>query len=207
MLNLPYKPIKDIHLTEIEERCVVYYVMFEYSGITRSDAFKYFIAPTLTTASGSPRPMPTKITLGNFAKAFFERKDVAKFEKEYRNTLTAFLEGRNVVAELDIKSKLESIKEKTISKLYDAFQGQTPTELLKDLSGIADKLGAFDGEETDIRPPERYLPVCCSECKYKVAIDEALSKGKAEDMCLKCKYKDYANENGVEYEYKNQYKI
>ena len=48
-------------------------------------------------------------------------------------------------------------------------------------------------------PPQRYLPENCDACRYKVFCEQ-----QCEDECTICKYRKYANENGVIYDYKDQ---
>lgn len=51
-------------------------------------------------------------------------------------------------------------------------------------------------------PPRRYLPEICYNCRYK-----AFCESQCDDECEVCRYKKYANENGVVYDHKNQLEI
>lgn len=48
-------------------------------------------------------------------------------------------------------------------------------------------------------PPKRYLPEMCKECRYKV-----FCEGECLDECKICRYRKYANDNGVFYTHKDQ---
>lgn len=47
--------------------------------------------------------------------------------------------------------------------------------------------------------PKRYLPENCANCRFKLFCEQ-----NCEDECEICNYKKYANEHGVEFDYKNQ---
>lgn len=51
----------------------------------------------------------------------------------------------------------------------------------------------------DVAPPLRILAESCHSCRYK-----AMAETELYDGCKFCKYKKYANKNGVTYTYKNQ---
>lgn len=53
--------------------------------------------------------------------------------------------------------------------------------------------------ETEVAPPLRILAESCYSCRYKAACETELYDG-----CKYCKYKKYANKNGVKYTYKDQ---
>jgi hypothetical protein len=48
-------------------------------------------------------------------------------------------------------------------------------------------------------PPLRYLPETSNNCRYKI-----FCENECEDECTICKYRDFANKQGVFYDYKNQ---
>lgn len=48
-------------------------------------------------------------------------------------------------------------------------------------------------------PPKRYLPEVCGNCRYKNFVEQECI-----DECKICKYKAYANDNGVAYTFQDQ---
>ena len=208
--NIPTKPydLERSTLTPIEERCVAYYVLFENVGVTRSEAYKAFILPMEMNSKGLLKPPPTKIALGNHAKAWFMRKDVAAFELAYIETMDVFLSGREAKVKVSKKVREQSIKDLIIEPLYNAMSGEKLTmKQLGEITDVSAKLGLFKEETIKVIPPIRYSPISCNECLYKSTIVGLVSKGKCEDECLRCKYKIECNKTGVEYTTETQLKI
>lgn len=198
IVNIPLRPIGfKTTLDDNEQNCIVCYVLFSSVGVTRIDAFTAFVLPYMMDAK---RMMPTKTTVKNYAKLFFERPEVIEYEETYRDVLKAFLSGKDTFAGQDFKEKRMSIKDTLFEKARNAIEAEVvdPDTMTK-VTTVLDKIGIFDEEEVQVEPPRRYVPVMCSECLYKSAIDKAVSEGQGEDECIRCRYRLYAEQHDVFY--------
>ena len=162
--------------------------------MSRAEVYQRFIRPDLETS---------KTALDKLSKMFFEDKEVRRYMEEYQATLSAFLnpqeKPKKVLTEDEMKDRIlkgiDKLKEFAFDQAEKIDTIEEPGEVIK----LWRSLGLFGDEEEVIEAPRRYLPAMCSECRYKVFCEQ-----ECEDLCELCKYKKYANENGVRYETKEQ---
>lgn len=194
-------------LDENERNMLTYYVLF---GCTKDVAFELHNAKRLISAS--------KVAITKQANQLFGSPQANAYIKAYRDTLERFLAGeskpaevvdteqnasdRNKKRKLDAAQKIIEYVIKEAQNLGD--DGSDPELIVK----IADKVGLFDSFEQAVEAPRRYLPVSCStSCRYRLFCEENLDNGNMVDECQYCKYKAYANDNGVVYDNMHQLDI
>jgi arsenate reductase-like glutaredoxin family protein len=192
--KLPKKPKanKQYGLTEEEENCLNYYCAFQCSKV---DAVKIFLHPEIIS----------KLQIKSITDQFFAMDEVQSYIKDYEETLQEFFEEKKKPkAELSEKDRearkrkaLESIADKVIELAQNLDdEGADPESIIK----YVDKLGWLDNEEVKVEQPRRYLPETChSSCRYR-----AFCEQECEDLCQYCKYRKYAEENGVHYDNEKQ---
>ena len=191
--KLPKRPKanKQYGLTEEEENCLNFYCAFQCSKV---DAVKIFLHPEIIS----------KLQIKSITDQFFAMDEVQSYIKDYEETLQEFFEEKKKPkAELSEKDRearkrkaLESIADKVIELAQNLDdEDADPESIIK----YVDKLGWLDNEEVQVEQPRRYLPVLCSECRYKVFCEQ-----ECEDLCQYCKYRKYGEENGVHYESEKQ---
>lgn len=189
--RLPTRPDTSTRyiLSEAERYALCVFCVFE---TTKLDAFKL----------AHPEVVGTKNVLKNRCDEFFASSDVVNFMREYR----ACLEGldKEEKKAQDPKSQesdaeWEEKKQKALRNL--AQKGYRLAENLDDEDAdidivvkLFDKLGWLDNEEVQQEQPRRYLPTSCGGCSYK-----AFCEQECEDLCVYCKFKAYANEQGVDF--------
>jgi hypothetical protein len=96
----------------------------------------------------------------------------------------------DVLAELipDIVRDLKDIARNKNDENYPDLVKTVLTKLVKDMD-----------TKNAASPPLRYLPETSNNCRYKI-----FCENECEDECTICKYRDFANKQGVFYDYKNQ---
>lgn len=197
-------------LTADEMDCLTYYVI---SGCRKEDAFKRFAAQDF---------IKTRVALQFESRKLFASEYAKKYIVAYEKTLDEFIRGANeftkditddgevrIVLKERITTDSEEVFKKrkavAIKNFTDYVFGQSenigtmddPESLVK----IADKMGLFDNLEDNIEPPRRYLPEICSRsCRYRLFCEGNMVNGNIVDECVYCKYKTYANKNGVVYD-------
>lgn len=175
-----------------DKDCIFYYVI---TGCQKETAYRLFIEPVMAL---------TDLQLKKIAKVYFEDPVIDDYVKRYRETLEDFLNNDDKEESEDIsegaqKKALVKLKKIAIKKLQNIDTSENPDLDLK----IADKAGLLD-KEVVIEAPRRYLPQHCSNCPYRIAVEE---NADAINECNFCRYKKYANERGVEFEPKDQLDI
>lgn len=93
----------------------------------------------------------------------------------------------------------EGFQQKAIQELERIAGNPNDPNFFDAIKVVMAKLSKDLLERGSMAPPQRYLPEMCSACRYK-----AFCEGEAEDECKICKYKKFANDNGIEYNYKDQ---
>lgn len=166
------------------------------SGESQTEVYRKFIRPDLQTS---------KAALDKLAKAFFAEKEVRKYLSDYEETINALFEPKEkpkpakTLTEEEMKERImkgiDKLKEFAFDQADIIDTLDEPGEVIK----LWKSLGLFGDEEEVVEAPRRYLPEMCSECRYKVFCEQ-----ECEDLCERCKFKKYANENGVHYEIKEQ---
>lgn len=189
--KIPMRPAGSFKLSPHEQDAITWHII---SGMSRAEVYQRFIRPDLETS---------KTALDKLSKMFFEDKEVRRYMEEYQATLSAFLnpqeKPKKVLTEDEMKDRIlkgiDKLKEFAFDQAEKIDTLEDPGEVIK----LWRSLGLFGDEEEVIEAPRRYLPAMCSECRYKVFCEQ-----ECEDLCELCKYKKYANENGVRYETKEQ---
>ena len=189
--RLPTRPDTSTRyiLSEAERYALCVFCVFE---TTKLDAFKL----------AHPEVVGTKNVLKNRCDEFFASSDVVNFMREYK----AYLDGLDKEEKKTQYPKSQESDEEWENKKQRALRNlaQKGYRLAEDLDSedadvemvvkVFDKLGWLDNEEVQPEQPRRYLPTSCGECSYK-----AFCEQECEDLCVYCKFKAYANEQGVDF--------
>lgn len=190
--KIPIRPPGTFKLSQQEQEALSWHII---SGMSRTDVYRRFIRPDLETS---------KTALDKLTKMFFEDKEVKRYMEEYQTTLDDFLnpkeKPKKEVSEEEMKARIlkgmEKLREFALNQADVIATLEEPGEVIK----LWRNLGLFGDEEEVIEAPRRYLPETCNGgCRYK-----AFCEKECEDLCEVCKYKQYANENGVYYKSENQ---
>lgn len=184
-------------LDENERNTLTYYVLF---GCTKDVAFELHNAKRLISAS--------KVAITKQANQFFASSEANAYIKAYRDTIERFLAGEKVsepvsdteqnAGDRNKKRKLaaaQKIIDYVIKEANDIATMKDPEAFVK----LADKVGLFDDFEQAVEAPRRYLPETCSSCRFY----QFCTSDDVIDECKQCKYKEYANSQGVYYDHKN----
>lgn len=191
--KIPIRPPGTFKLSPQMQEAITWHII---SGMARTEVYRRFVRPDLETS---------KTALDKLTKMFFEDKEVKRYMEEYQKTLDDFLNPKEkpkqakVLTEDEMKDRIlkgiDKLKEFAFNQADIIDTLEEPGEVIK----LWKSLGLFGDEEEVIEAPRRYLPTMCSECRYK-----AFCEQECEDLCELCKYKKYANENGVHHETKEQ---
>lgn len=194
MKKIPKRPnnSKRYTLSQNEINCLNYYCVFQCAKI---DAFKAFVSPELVIS---------KFKLKEATEQFFAMSEVKDYIYDYNKTLQELFSETKPVVQEESDEAWEEKKQQALRNLAD--KGYRLAENLDaedaDIDLVVkvfDKLGWLDNEEVQVEQPRRYIPVLCSECRYKVFCEQ-----ECEDFCQYCKYRKYGEENGVHYENEKQ---
>ena len=191
--KIPIRPPGTFKLSPQMQEAITWHII---SGMARTEVYRRFVRPDLETS---------KTALDKLTKMFFEDKEVKRYMEEYQKTLDDFLNPKEkakpakTLTEEEMKERIikgiDKLKEFAFNQAEVIDTLEEPGEVIK----LWKNLGLFGDEEEVMEAPRRYLPAMCSECRYK-----AFCEQECEDLCELCKYKKYANENGVHYETKEQ---
>jgi hypothetical protein len=98
--------------------------------------------------------------------------------------------NEDILAELipDVVNGLKDIARNKSDENYGDLVRIVLNKLLKDMD-----------TKNAAQPPQRYLPETSNNCRYRIFCEK-----ECEDECLICKYRDFANKQGIFYDYKNQ---
>lgn len=190
--KIPLHPPGKWDLPTSHQDALSWYVI---SREPQAEVYRKFIRPDLQTS---------KAALDKLAKQFFSDRQVLKYLEQYEKELDALLnpakpakKPERELTEADKQSAIRAVANQVIDLARRAGAEDVDIELVIKLM---DKLQWLDDKEAAVEPPKRYLAVSCSlECRYK-----AFCEQECEDLCEICKYKQYANENGVYYKSENQ---
>lgn len=190
--KIPIRPSGTFKLSQQEQEALSWHII---SGMARTEVYRRFVRPDLETS---------KAALDKLTKMFFEDKEVKRYMEEYQSTLDNFLnpkeKPKKKVSEEEMKERIlkgmEKLREFALDQADVIATLEEPGEVIK----LWRNLGLFGDEEEVAEAPRRYLPETCNGgCRYK-----AFCEKECEDLCEICKYKKYANENGVHYKSENQ---
>ena len=195
--KIPMRPSGKYNLSSPDQDALSWYFL---SGESQTEVYRKFIRPDLQTS---------KAALDKLAKAFFADKEVRKYLSDYEETINALFEPKEkpkpakTLTEEEMKERImkgiDKLKEFAFDQADIIDTLEEPGEVIK----LWKSLGLFGDEEEVVEAPRRYLPVqCLSECRYRAFVEQ-----ECEDLCVYCKYKAYANENGVHYRSEQQLNI
>lgn len=215
MIQIPMRP-KDRSacsgLKDAEQEALSYYVL---SGCTKEHAYEIFV---LSEFRVSPAALKKRSGM------FFSGEPARRYMFAYRETLQSFFDGMKPKAsakaeaqgdgEADGKAAVsvttfstavtkerkaaavQKIIDYVISEAGNIGSSEDPEMLVK----IADKVGLFDDVEKTVEAPRRYLPETCRTCRF---FQFCTSDENVVDECPRCRYREYANANGVYYSHKD----
>lgn len=182
-----------------------YYVIF---GCTKDYAFERFKLFEYKMS---------KVAISKQANQFFASKEAQAYLKAYRETIDRFLAGESQpvqVADTEQNASDRNKKRKLAAaqKIIDyVIKGASEIDMMDDPEAfvkLADKVGLFDDFEQAVEAPRRYLPQSCNQgCRYRLFCEDNIANGNIVDECDYCKYKAYANDNGVIYDNMHQLDI
>ncbi len=194
--KIPMRPSGKYKISASDQDALSWYFL---SGESQTEVYRKFIRPDLQTS---------KAALDKLAKAFFAEKEVRKYLSDYEETINALFEPKEKpkmvenkeLTEDDKQSAIRAVAHQVIDLARRAGAEDVDIELVIKLM---DKLQWLDDKDAAVEPPRRYLAVSCmSECRYRAFVEQ-----ECEDLCVYCKYKAYANENGVHYRSEQQLNI
>lgn len=189
--KIPLRPLGKWNLPTSHQDALSWYVL---SKEPQTEVYRKFIRPDLQTS---------KAALDKLAKMFFADKQVQLYMESYERELDAILnpekpekKPERELTEADKQGAIRAVANQVVDLARRAGTEDVDIELVIKLM---DKLQWLDDKEAAVEPPKRYLAITCSECRYKTFIEK-----ECDDICEICKYKQYANENGVQYKSEEQ---
>lgn len=94
----------------------------------------------------------------------------------------------------------EGFEQKVIRELETILDNPSSPVFFDALKVAFQKVSSSMDSKSAPEPPKRYLPVVpCGECRYKLFIEKEVI-----DECKVCRYRQFANDNGIFYDHKNQ---
>ena len=189
--RLPTRPDTSTRytLSEAERYALCVFCVFE---TTKLDAFKL----------AHPEVVGTKNVLKSRCDEFFASSDVVNFMREYRAYLDGLDKEEKTEAKANVSQEdreerkrraLEMLADDLIDQIFALRAGGEEVDR-ETIMKMVDRIGWLGDEEVQQEQPRRYLPQTCSGCSYK-----AFCEQECEDLCEYCKFKAYANEQGVDY--------
>lgn len=195
-------------LKEEQMEAMSYYVI---SGCTREYAYGHFINTDYKM---------TKTAISTLSGQLFGSKEGRAYMAAYRKTLDGVISTAKEKSgkqhteiqddgnpEIMKKRKMTAVQ-KIVGYILDEAVHIKDSDDPETLVKIADKVGLFDEFEKDVETPRRYLPqTCMTGCRYRLFCEDNIANGNIVDECGYCRYKAYANENGVFYDNTRQLDI
>lgn len=202
--NIPLE-IKDKsafpQLKKNDRLTIAYAVLF---GVGNQEAFMRF-NPHYIDASGkamNPAGKKASTMFWNYGK-------VKDYRQTYEEELSEFL-GRKSTPKSEIIGEIdESRKDKALKSLLNQAMslvegsGDLDAETLKIAAEIFKKVGLLKDEVEQQVRPLRFLPERCGSCRARIFVESAVANGDVLDMCLYCKARRAAEENGYRFESNN----
>ena len=191
--KIPIRPSGKFGLSDEQQDAITWHML---SGMPRTEVFAKFIKPSYAG---------TKNALETATRMFFDDREVKRYMEEYKKTLDVFLDGEKEenskekeLTEDDKQKAIRSVANQVVSLAKRAGSADVDIELVIKLM---DKLQWLDDKDATVEPPKRFLAVSCSECLYKSFCEKEL-----DSPCKRCKFKEYANNNGIIYKPEEQLK-
>ena len=194
---IPTRPDPDKHLIPAADKDLISYAVA--MGIPNDVAFLRF-HPEFAGPDGGLTVQGRKRSkdFWQYAKNRNFKDDYAKYLKEWASG-----KGGDTTAE-DIDEISEEKKRATITRMLNQLvkligNGDVTGDDLKTYSEIMKKVGWLKDEVEQITPPIRVLMTRCSECRYRVCVESAVSNGEILDMCAYCRARTVAEEHGFRF--------
>lgn len=158
------------NLTDSERYALCVFCAFE---VSRLDAFKI----------AHPEAISSRNVLKSRCDEFFASSDVVNFVREYNSYLdTSITLGQDnkekVKAKISQEDReerkrqaLEMLADDLIDQIFALRDGGEEVDR-ETIIKMVDKIGWFGNEEIRQEQPRRYLPETCSQCRYKIWIEE-----------------------------------
>lgn len=193
---IPLQPETGVYtLSENIKLALSWYVL---SGCSRETVFLNIIRPDLKGGRN-------KKIISSYISQIFGAAEVQKYIDAYRETLERFLGKAKVGVSKPVETEpspkktpeekreqrikaVENLTDFVLNLAENISDASDPESVIK----YADKLGLLGDTEDLIEAPRRYLPIGCSECAYKHFCED-----NTEDLCQKCKYRLYGEDNGI----------
>lgn len=188
---IPLRPkYKRYNMTVQEMDCLAWYVL---SGCKKEDAYRIFVRPDLMS---SPK------LLKEYATQFFTSADARNFVSDYKRTLEGNDDSEGAeMTKADREKRKKKAQQNLEDKTIDVMLGDLDTvEKLDAAVRVADRLGALPEKTVTEIGPQRYLPVCCHECKYKQFCEQGVADGDILDCCEHCRALAFAKDHGFVYD-------
>lgn len=209
MIDIPLKAKNDEEFTTLkkgEKEIIVYAVL---CNVDNQTAFLRY-NPHYAISVGKTSPKYALSDLGKReCKNFWSYPKVRAYRESYENTLAEFL-GRKSASKSEIIGEIdESRKDKALKSLLNQAMslvegsGDLDAETLKIAAEIFKKVGLLKDEVEQQVRPLRFLPERCGSCRARIFVESAVANGEVLDMCLYCKARRAAEENGYRFESNN----
>lgn len=136
----------------------------------------------------------TKTTNQSKASQFFALHDTKIYLEERRKQLNDYIENKSGETSTENYEVTKDDFKQLLKIAVDHAKNVDDPLHVDALKALLSKAAKFLETEDKQEPPRRYMPETCSNCRYRKFCEQ-----ECEDECDKCKYKEYANQNGVSY--------
>lgn len=173
-------------LTKDEKLCIIAYMVLPIEAWRIYDMFIY------------PKVKKTGVFLKNESKLFFSSHAVEKYMQEVNRVMSGVplvKQENNVISQEELDQKIEQSSLVLQSLVCDRLRDANDPEFL-DLAKLFMKEVYDKTKDELVLPPMRILAENCSNCRYKIAIENNFI-----DECVRCKYQV---NSPIKYSYKDQ---
>ncbi|WAX17212.1 hypothetical protein PF672P2_00075 [Parabacteroides phage PF672P2] len=208
--NIPKAPKDDMsNLTEAQRMALDLFILMP------SLSFYEALQMVLNKDGRSKRPADIKIAAKSLAGTMDARTYV---ETRYRQ-ISRFFMGKYVSGEGVFKEERIALNDGQQARV-DLSSEEFANDVLQKIKDVAYDVNdpkSFDALKMigakvlkdlemgrALEPPLRVLAENCGSCRYRIFCED---ETKVEDICKRCKYKEYAENNGVSFTHKDQLKI
>lgn len=173
-------------LTKDEKLCIIAYMVLPIEAWRIYDMFIY------------PKVKKTGVFLKNESKLFFSSHAAEKYMQEVNRVMSGVplvKQEKTVISQEELEQKIEQSSLVLQSLVCDRLRDANDPEFL-DLAKLFMKEVYDKTKDESISPPMRILAENCSNCRYKIAIENNFI-----DECVRCKYQINSL---IKYSYKDQ---
>lgn len=173
---IPIRPKDDnINIPKLDKDLLTYSVLF---GCDNQTAFLLF-HPEYRDDKGKLNSAGKKD-----CRQFFGYGKNKEYIDTYKATLQEYVDGGEEVSEEISEERKKRALQRLLHKamrIVESGQELEPDDL-KTVSDIFKKVGLLKDENGErIEAPRRYLPERCSECRYKIFVEENIELGNIEE--------------------------